>query len=53
MIPDLGKYHTEVLASYAVTIVLLLGLLAISLIRSRRVARDLAELEKNRKAKNG
>lgn len=51
MMPDLGKYQAEVLASYAVTVVLLLGLLAISWIKGRRVAKALREVEE-RRAKN-
>ncbi|MCK4711393.1 MAG: heme exporter protein CcmD [Marinosulfonomonas sp.] len=52
MIPDLGKYQAEVLASYAVTLLLLLGLLALSWVRGRRIARALREVEE-RRAKNG
>ena len=48
MMPDLGKYQNEVLASYAVTILLLLGLLAISWIKGRRVAKALREIEERR-----
>lgn len=51
MMPDLGKYHGEVLASYAVTLILLLGLLALSWIKGRRVARALRDVEE-RRAKN-
>ena len=52
MMPDLGKYQNEVLASYAVTLLLLLGLLAISWIKGRRVAKALREVEE-RRMKNG
>lgn len=52
MMPDLGKYQTEVLASYAVTLILLLGLLALSWVRGRRTAKALREVE-DRRAKNG
>ncbi len=47
--PDLGKYGTEVLSAYAATIVLLLGLVALTWVRSRRVktALALAEARKN------
>ena len=48
MIPDLGKYQNEVLASYAVTLGLLLGLLAISWIKGRRIAKALREVEERR-----
>ncbi|KPU84092.1 hemagglutination activity protein [Marinosulfonomonas sp. PRT-SC04] len=50
--PDLGKYQTEVLASYAVTLLLLLTLLALSWIKGWRVARALREVE-DRRVKNG
>ncbi len=52
MMPDLGKYQNEVLASYAVTLLLLLGLLALSWIKGRRVAKALREVEE-RRLKNG
>jgi heme exporter protein D len=43
--PDLGKYAVSVLGSYAVTAVLLLGLVGISLWQSARMKRALAEVE--------
>jgi len=49
MMPDLGKYEATVLAAYGVTIVLLLALVGLSLWRSRRSKRQLAELEARRK----
>ncbi|MDA0222819.1 MAG: heme exporter protein CcmD [Rhodobacterales bacterium] len=49
MIPDLGKYETTVLAAYAISIVLILALVVVSLIRAARVKRQLAELEARRK----
>jgi heme exporter protein CcmD len=52
MIPYLGKYHNEVLASFAATFVLLMILVGFSVMRSRRVARDLAEVEARRKKTN-
>lgn len=52
MMPDLGKYHGEVLASYAVTLLLLLGLFVFSWIKGRRIAAALREVEE-RRAKNG
>lgn len=52
MMPDLGKYQTEVVASYLVTLALLLSLLLISWIRGRRVAKALREVEE-RRAKDG
>jgi len=52
MMPDLGKYQNEVLASYAVTLLLLLGLLGLSWIKGRRIAKALREVEE-RRMKNG
>jgi len=52
MMPDLGKYQNEVLASYAVTLLLLLGLLALSWYKGRCIARALRDVEERRK-KNG
>lgn len=46
--PDLGAYAFEVLAAYGVTLVLLGGLTAASLIRAARVRRLLAETEARR-----
>lgn len=51
MMPELGKYQTEILASYAITLVLLLGLLALSWVKGRRIAKALREVEE-RRAKN-
>ncbi len=53
MMLDLGKYQTEVLAAYAVTFALLFALLAVSLIRARKVARELDEAEARRNTPNG
>ncbi len=52
MIPYLGKHHTEVLASFAVTFVLLIILVGLSVMRSRRIARTLAEVEARQKKTN-
>ncbi len=52
MMPDLGKYETEVLASYGVTLLLLLGLWALSWYKGRCVAKALRDVEERRK-KNG
>ncbi len=40
--PDLGKYAGVVLAAYAVSLVLIAGLVLLSVWRARRVARALA-----------
>ncbi len=45
MMPDLGQFATPVLASYAVSIALLVALIALSLRRSRRVRAQLADVE--------
>ncbi len=45
MMPDLGKYAEAVLSSYAVSIVLIAGLIAVSVIRARRVKKDLQGVE--------
>lgn len=49
--PELGKYASAVLSSYGLSLVLLGGLVAISLIRSRRVERALRAVED--RIKNG
>lgn len=46
MIPELGKYAIEVVSSYAITMALMLGLVWISLRRSRRVRDALVSVEK-------
>jgi len=43
--PDLGKYVIEVLSAYAVTIVLLAGLVWATWARSLRIRRELREVE--------
>lgn len=52
MIPDLGKYQSEVLASYGVTLLLLLGLFGLSWYKGRRIAKALRDVEE-RKVENG
>ncbi|WP_136637544.1 heme exporter protein CcmD [Pseudooceanicola onchidii] len=52
MIPDLGKYAGAVLSSYAVSITLIVLLVAVSLWRSRRAAQALREVEERVK-RNG
>jgi heme exporter protein D len=51
--PDLGKYADAVLSSYAVSIALLVVLVAASLIRSRRVKSDLDKIEARRGKSDG
>jgi len=47
MMPDLGGYAAAVLGAYGVTLGLLAGLIARSLLRSARVRRALAEAERH------
>ncbi len=48
--PDLGKYADTVLAAYAVSLVLILGLVLISVIRSTRVKKQLEAVDKKVKS---
>ncbi|MBA84069.1 heme exporter protein CcmD [Thalassobius sp. S69A] len=52
MIPDLGKYQTEVLSSYVVSILLIVALVLVSIARARRTRAALDEVEQ-RKGRNG
>lgn len=45
MMPDLGRYAFEVLAAYGVSLTLLAGIVALSVVRARRVRRELDEAE--------
>ena len=45
MMPDLGKYAADVLSAYAVSIVILLGLIVLSLRQSTRARKRLEEAE--------
>ncbi len=45
MMPELGKYAGAVLSSYAVSLLLLLLLAALSIRRARRVKRELDTVE--------
>ncbi|MBV2361264.1 heme exporter protein CcmD [Thalassococcus sp. CAU 1522] len=49
MIPDLGKYASAVLSSYAVSIVLIVALVVVSVMRARRIKRELAAIEERQK----
>ncbi|MBK5933104.1 heme exporter protein D [Rhodovulum imhoffii] len=49
---DLGKYAAAVLSSYGITLLLLAGLIALTLIRGARVRRHLDQLEA-RRTRNG
>ena len=46
MIPDLGKYQTEVLSAYAVSIALIVVLVVVSSLRARKVRAVLEDVEK-------
>ncbi|PWE34453.1 heme exporter protein CcmD [Maritimibacter sp. 55A14] len=50
--PELGKYAVEVLSAYAVSILLIAGLVALSLWRSARMRRELRQIEE-RHRRNG
>ncbi|MBJ2150861.1 heme exporter protein CcmD [Paracoccus sp. IB05] len=45
MMPDLGDYAATVLGAWGATLLALAGLLALTLVQSRRVARALTEAE--------
>lgn len=45
MIPELGKYAQAVLSSYGVSIAILVVLIVMSVLRSRRVRKQLDEVE--------
>ena len=46
--PDLGKYADTILSAYAITIVLLVGIIVTSLMRARKTKKQLEELEARR-----
>lgn len=46
--PDLGKYADAVLGAYGVTFLLVIGIVGISVWRSRRVKAELDALEEKR-----
>lgn len=48
--PELGKYASEVYSAYAATGILLAVLIAMTLIKSRRVAAQLRDVENQRDA---
>ncbi|WP_371258132.1 heme exporter protein CcmD [Jannaschia sp. CCS1] len=50
---DLGQYAGPVLAAYAGTIACLIGLVGASVMRARRVAQRLAEVEARKAAAGG
>ncbi|MEL6452781.1 MAG: heme exporter protein CcmD [Pseudomonadota bacterium] len=46
--PDLGKYADAVLSAYAVSIVLLVAIVVLSLWRGRRVRAEMEDVERQR-----
>ncbi|MGH1354762.1 MAG: heme exporter protein CcmD [Thalassovita sp.] len=52
MIPDLGKYQAEVLSAYAVSIALIVVLIVVSVVRSRKARAALDDVEQ-RARRNG
>ncbi|SMX50876.1 heme exporter protein CcmD [Maliponia aquimaris] len=49
MMPELGKYAGAVLSSYAVSLVLIVALVAVSVWRARRVRAELKRIEERQK----
>jgi len=47
--PDLGTYAVEVSLAYGVSIALLVGVVALSVVQARRIKRALDEAETRRK----
>jgi len=50
VMPDLGKYTETVLSSYAISLILLAGIILVSLRRARRVKKELQDVEKKVKS---
>ncbi len=49
MIPDLGKYATDVLSAYAIAVLLLVALVAVSLRQSAKARKALQDAEQRTK----
>lgn len=49
MFPDLGKYAAPVMGSYTVTLVLLVAIIALSVMRYRKVKKQLEAQEARRR----
>ncbi|NCQ23653.1 MAG: heme exporter protein CcmD [Rhodobacteraceae bacterium CG17_big_fil_post_rev_8_21_14_2_50_63_15] len=47
--PDLGKYADAVLSAYALSVVLIVALIVVSVLRSNRMRTDLQTIEKKLK----
>jgi heme exporter protein D len=52
MIPDLGNYAAEVMVAYGLSILLLVGIVAMSLRRGRKLRTQLADVEARRDRAN-
>ena len=48
--PNLGKYATEVLSAYGISLALIFGLLAVTLIKGQRARKALARVEAEQKS---
>ncbi|WP_208351967.1 heme exporter protein CcmD [Pseudaestuariivita rosea] len=46
MMPDLGRYATEVISAYVVSIVIILAIVALTLWQARKTKARLEEVEK-------
>jgi heme exporter protein D len=46
--PELGKYGETILTAYTATIILVVAIVVLSVVRARKVKRQLAELEARR-----
>ena len=52
MMPDLGKYADTVLSAYAASLIIIVVLVVLSLRTSRKVLRELTEIEERRRGKD-
>ncbi len=52
MMPELGKYAGAVLSAYGVSLFLIVGLVAVSILRARAAKRLLNDVEARRKGGN-
>lgn len=50
MIPDLGKYADAVLSAYGASILLLVGIVALTLIRGRRIRAEMDAVDRQGRA---
>lgn len=53
MMPDLGRYAVAVMSSYAASLALLAAVVALTIWQSRRVKRQLEEVEKRQGKTDG